>query len=64
MREAVENLVQAIANGDALETEKAFATAMANKKLSLKKLKQMMKKMKTVKKIKKTKKKMVKISKR
>jgi len=31
MREAVENLVQAIANGDALETEKAFATAMAEK---------------------------------
>ncbi len=31
MRESVENLVQAITKGDAIETEKAFATAMAEK---------------------------------
>lgn len=31
MKESVQNLVQAIAQGDALETEKAFATAMAEK---------------------------------
>lgn len=31
MRETVENLVKAISQGDALETEKAFAQAMAEK---------------------------------
>lgn len=31
MKESVQNLIQAIAQGDALETEKAFATAMAEK---------------------------------
>lgn len=31
MKESVENLLQAIAHGDALETEKAFGVAMAEK---------------------------------
>jgi|NOAtaT_7_FD_contig_31_7051924_length_1175_multi_3_in_0_out_0_3 hypothetical protein len=31
MKESVENLIQAIVQGNALETEKAFATAMAEK---------------------------------
>lgn len=31
MKESVENLLQAIAHGDALETEKAFSVAMAEK---------------------------------
>jgi len=31
MKESIQNLVQAIAQGNALETEKAFATAMAEK---------------------------------
>lgn len=31
MKESVQNLVQAIAHGDALETERAFAQAMAEK---------------------------------
>ncbi len=31
MKESVQNLINAIAQGDALETEKAFATAMAEK---------------------------------
>jgi len=31
MRESVQNLIQAITQNDAVETEKAFATAMAEK---------------------------------